>query len=160
MATATMDWIANYPSTLTKGPSSRLRGFTSFSAAGIMEPLPDEEYGAFASDVCSLLDEDLEDEPAIAEKVIAEVLDVAFRAWEFQTQSWVSPRVATDGNGGVRLNWRFNERELRAVIPQGEDRPRYLYWEEGTNFDTVENFTPASLWYWMNWLQGRDARAK
>jgi hypothetical protein len=141
MATATVDQSASYPSTLTKGPSSRL-------------------YEAFTSDLWALLDESLENEPATAEKVIVDVLEVTSRARELLTQSWISPRVATDGNGGVRLNWRFNRRELRAVIPQDDNLPRYLYWEEDSLFNTVENFTPASLWYWMNWLQGRDARAR
>jgi hypothetical protein len=70
---------------------------------------------------------------------------------------WKTPRIATDGGGGLRLTWRFGERELRAVIPADTSRPRYLYVEQGDEHYTVKNFTSMTLCDKIEWLLGIDA---
>jgi hypothetical protein len=92
------------------------------------------------------------------EPISQQALDIAL----FTTESafvklrdiWKTPRIATDGGGGLRLTWRKGERELRAVIPADTSRSRYLYVEQGSDHHTVKNFTSMTLCDKVEWLLG------
>lgn len=186
MATATADWITNaprYASSLTsiwaahpEGLGTSL-GETMESTRGnersvelqdqisripdyvLLGKLLEEDlqFRDFIDDLLSLFSENEEDEPAVAENALVQALDLTPLARSLLAQRWPSPRVATDGAGGIRLNWKTGARELRAVIPGKTNRERYLYWEDGDRYGAVQNFTAASLYRWMDWLKAEDA---
>ena len=69
---------------------------------------------------------------------------------------WTAPHVASDSYGGLRLSWIRGDKELRAVIPgnnKAETRKRYLYWDVGEKFGSIQNFTPSSLAAGLVWLK-------
>ena len=61
------------------------------------------------------------------------------------TGYWTEPHIATDGYGGLRFSWRNDQKEVRAIIPRKTKGRQYLYWEDGDQYDTVDNFTSVTL---------------
>lgn len=113
----------------------------------------DPVFSAFFQDVRALQDED--DDIPPDEKALAEVLRLVPFSRSQLAQRWAAPRVAPDGYGGVRLTWKHNQREVRAVISGIQTtRSSYIYWEDGDEYGTVSNFTPATLYSYLDRLEG------
>jgi hypothetical protein len=60
--------------------------------------------------------------------------------------------VGTDGEGGIRIEWNQNVREVRLVIPAHSDGKMYLYYQAGKSYGIVENPSAQGLAYWLGWL--------
>jgi hypothetical protein len=105
----------------------------------------DPVFSAFFQEVKGLQDDEEEDAPPDSQ-ALAEVLRLTHFSRTQLAQNWSPPRVASDGFGGVRLTWRKDQREVRAVISGGQTtRGSYLYWEDTSGYGTVPNFTAATL---------------
>ena len=62
------------------------------------------------------------------------------------------PRIAPDGEGGIRLNWIQPERELRLVLPATPDQRKYIYHQAGREYAAEYDVSEATLAYWLRWL--------
>jgi hypothetical protein len=113
-------------------------------------PTPKESFLAFCTSVLQYNDEDEDDQ--IAKNARDAALAIAQGAYARVPNKWSSPRVATDGGGGVRLTWRSGEKELRAVFPADVRRMQYLYVEHGKKHSMIKNFTAATLCNQFEWL--------
>ena len=113
-------------------------------------PAAKESFLAFCTAVLQHNNEDEDDQ--IAENARDAALAIAQSAYAGVPNKWRSPRVATDGGGGVRLTWRSEDRELRAVFPADARRTQYLYKEHGEKHWMFRNFTAATLCSQLEWL--------
>ena len=113
-------------------------------------PAAKESFLAFCTEVLQYNNEDEDDQ--IAQNARDAALAIAQSAYASVPNKWSSPRVATDGGGGVRLTWRSGEKELRAVFPADERRMQYLYVEHGEKHSMIRNFTAATLCNQFDWL--------
>jgi hypothetical protein len=93
-------------------------------------------------------DED-EDSPP-TEYAITQALYLTKDSANLLAQKWHTPRVATDGYGGLRLSWRDGKRELRAVIAGNKNKERYLYWEDTGRYGSIPNFTATTLFTYLD----------
>jgi len=123
------------------------QGRTWFSWAS---PAAKESFLAFCTMVLQYNNEDEDDQ--IAENARDAALALAQSAYANAPNKWSSPRVATDGGGGVRLTWRSGEKELRAVFPADARRTHYLFKEHGEEHSIIRNFTSATLSNEFEWL--------
>jgi hypothetical protein len=113
----------------------------------------DPVFSAFFQEVKGLQNDEEEDAPPDSH-ALAQVLRLTPFSRNQLAQNWSSPRVASDGFGGVRLTWRKNQREVRAVISGGQTtRGSYLYWEDTDGYGTVPNFTAATLFTYLDRLE-------
>jgi hypothetical protein len=114
---------------------------------------PKESFLAFCTEVLQYNKEDEDDQ--ISRNAGDAALSIAQSAYATASNKWRSPRVATDGGGGVRLTWRSGEKELRAVFPAEAGRKRYLYVEHGEKHSMIRSFTAATLCDKFDWLFSR-----
>jgi hypothetical protein len=113
----------------------------------------DSLFKTFFQEVESLQADEDEDTPPDSH-ALSEVLRLVPFSRSQLAQHWFVPRVASDGFGGVRLSWRKDQREVRAVISgEGVARGNYLYWEDGSAYGTVPNFTPATLFACLDQME-------
>jgi len=105
----------------------------------------DPLFKAFFQEVKGLQEDENEDAPPDSH-ALAEILRLVPFSRNQLAQRWFTPRIAADGFGGVRLTWRKGQTEVRAVISGARTKRRsYLYWEDGDEYYTVSDFTPATL---------------
>jgi hypothetical protein len=110
----------------------------------------DPVFKAFFQEVELLQKDDEEDVPPDSHS-ISEVLRLVPFSRSQLAQRWLQPRAASDGFGGIRLSWQKGRFEVRAVISGRETaRENYLYWEDGNTYGTVPNFTPATLFSYLD----------
>jgi len=102
-----------------------------------------ESFIGFCTEVLQFNHQDEDDQ--IAPSARDEALTVAEGAYTQLPQKWRKPRIATDGGGGVRLTWKTDRKELRAVFPADAARLRYLYIEEQGDHILIRNFTATTL---------------
>ena len=102
-----------------------------------------ESFITFCTEVLQFNRQDEDDQIAGSARDAA--LMVAVGAYTQFPQKWRKPRIATDGGGGVRLTWKTDRRELRAVFPADGARPRYLYIEVQNEHSLIQNFTATTL---------------
>jgi hypothetical protein len=121
------------------------RLYSSFNA-----PAANESFLAFCTEVLQYNHEDEDDKMAKVARDAA--LATAQSAYANVPNRWMSPRVATDGGGGVRLTWKFADKELRAIFPADVARMQYLYKEKGEEHSMIPNFTWATLCSQLEWL--------
>jgi hypothetical protein len=143
------------PPIAIRGSNSIMRPSNEDSSLLLGSSLLDEDlvFSAFFQEVKALQDDEEEEVPPDSQ-ALAEVLRlVAFSRIQL-AQRWSSPRIASDGYGGIRLTWRKGSDEIRAVI-SGEQTSRrsYLYWEDKNNYGTVSNFTAATLFTYLDRLE-------
>jgi len=113
----------------------------------------DPVFSAFFQEVRSLQDDTDEDVPPDPQ-ALAEVLRLVPFSRNQMAQRWWSPRIATDGFGGVRLTWHKGQSEVRAVISGTQTaRSSYLYCESGEDYKTIPNFTAATLFTELDKLE-------
>lgn len=62
------------------------------------------------------------------------------------------PAVTPDGEGGIRIEWRHLEREVRLICPAQSNQQPYIYFEVGDNFKIVEDVNGNALASWLSWL--------
>jgi hypothetical protein len=113
-------------------------------------PAAKESFLAFCTEVLQYNKVDEDDQ--IARNARDAALAIAESAYSRAPNRWRSPRVATDGGGGVRLTWKLGETELRAVFPADARRMQYLYLERGDWHSMIKNFTAATLCSQFDWL--------
>lgn len=113
-------------------------------------PAVKESFLAFCTDVLQYNMEDEDDQ--IAPNAQEAALAITQSAYASVPNKWRSPRVATDGGGGIRLTWRSGDKELRAVFPADVRRMQYLYVERGEEHSMIRNFTAATLCNQFDWL--------
>lgn len=102
-----------------------------------------ESFIGFCTEVLQFNYQDEDDQ--IVQSARDAALTVAFGAYTQLPQRWRKPRIATDGGGGVRLTWKTDRKELRAVFPADAARPRYLYIQVQDEHSLVRNFTATTL---------------
>ena len=102
-----------------------------------------ESFLAFCTEVLQFNSDDEDDQ--MAENARDAALAITESAYTMLPHKWRTPRVATDGGGGVRLTWKSGEKELRAVFPADPARSQYLYLERGDCHTMIPNFTAATL---------------
>jgi hypothetical protein len=113
----------------------------------------DPVFSAFFQKVQALQEDTEEDVPPDSQ-ALAEILRLVPFSRNQLAQRWPSPRVASDGFGGVRLTWRNKQYELRAVVSGGQTtRGSYLYWEDENGYGTVPNFTATTLFMFLDRLE-------
>lgn len=93
-----------------------------------------------------------DEEDQISANALTAALFTTSRAYSESPNRWRNPRIATDGSGGVRLSWKFGDKEIRAVFPSEMRRPQYLYEEQGENHCIIRNFTSITLSNKFDWL--------
>lgn len=99
---------------------------------------------------------DEEDDSPPTDYAFGQVLSLCTDATTLLGHRWRKPRVATDGFGGLRLSWKANDKELRAIVGDQEDKERYLYWEEKEKYGAERNFTGVTLFSYLDsLLQGK-----
>ena len=121
------------------------RPYSSFIA-----PSAKESFLAFCTEVLQFDHEDEDDQMATNARDAA--LALAQSAYANVPNRWTSPRVASDGGGGVRLTWKSGNKELRAVFPAQAGRMQYLYKEQGQEHSMISNFTSTTLCLEFDWL--------
>jgi len=113
----------------------------------------DTLFKEFFQELKSLQEDQDEDAPP-DHKSLAEVLRLVPFSRNQLAQKWFAPRVSSDGFGGVRLTWQRGQREVRAVISGSQtERSSYLYWENGNSYETVPDFTAATLYTFLYRLE-------
>ncbi len=60
--------------------------------------------------------------------------------------------VTSDGEAGIIIDWRLNNKLLRLDIPSSEKNKIYIYHKQGKNSDIVYNITEVTLIKWLDWL--------
>lgn len=131
------------------------RPYQEHSTLTLGSSLLDEDpvFKKFFQEVESLRKDEDEDAPPDTHAV-SEVLRLVPFSRNQLAQHWLPPRVASDGFGGVRLSWQKGRYEVRAVISGRETtRENYLYWEDGNAYGTVPNFTPVTLFTYLNKME-------
>jgi len=113
----------------------------------------DKAYAAFVDELFSLDRE--EDETPPNKDVVDWILESTVFPKKLLAQNWKKPHVTSDDEGGVRLSWREEDRELRAIIPANLSE-RYLYWQHGNEYGGLPNFGSATLYRWLSWMNERD----
>jgi hypothetical protein len=113
-------------------------------------PSPPESFHAFCTEVLQYNKEDEDDQ--IAQNARDAALTLTLNTYASVPNKWRSPRIATDGGGGVRLTWKSGDKEMRAVFPASSRRAHYLYSEQGEGHSMIPNFTAATLSQKLDWL--------
>lgn len=117
----------------------------------------DKTFAAFVNEVFALYQDEDEEVPP-SRQVVDWILESAVLSKRLLAQTWSVPRVSTDDQGGIRLSWRNAERELRAVVPAGASSERYIYWQIGDKFGGIPNFSSATLYERLRWVNERASR--
>jgi hypothetical protein len=113
----------------------------------------DSLFRTFFQQVKALERDDEEDAPPDS-RALAEVLRLIPFSRLQLAQKWSVPRISSDGFGGIRLTWQKGNQEVRAVISGNQTtRSSYLYWENGDIYETVPNFTAATLSTYLERLE-------
>lgn len=110
-----------------------------------------DSFLAFCTEVLQFNNNE-DEEDQIATNARDAVLSVTENAYSRLPHKWQRPRVATDGGGGVRLTWKSQGKELRAVFPADNRRAKYLYMEEAGAHSLIPNFTATTLCDQFDWL--------
>lgn len=76
-------------------------------------------------------------------------LDDAFRLYE---RGLPTPNIIPNGEGGIRLEWISDSRELRLICPSQNDKPAYIYYQEGNEYSVETDATPSMLITRLDWL--------
>ena len=150
-ATATMP----PPPIAIRASNSIWRPYSERSSQTLGSSLLNEDpvFKTFFQEVESLQKDEDEDVPPDSH-ALSEVLRLVPFSRNQLAQRWTPPRIASDGFGGVRLSWQIGQHEVRAVISGGETaRENYLYWEDGKTYGTVPNFTPATLFAYLDKME-------
>lgn len=98
-----------------------------------------------------LFDEDFDEDflPPTDEifKAIKEVLISVndFLGYEMTIPSF----IVADGEGGIRIEWKSNDKQLRLVMSQ---KILYLYFEDSGSYDGITNFNAEQLVEKLRWL--------
>jgi hypothetical protein len=85
---------------------------------------------------------------------------VAFRLLWKASRSLLIPlpdngNLYGDGSGGIRIEWRNGERQLRLVIHGSDPRYDYLYHQDGDEYDVETDLSPVNISGWLRWLTGQ-----
>jgi hypothetical protein len=107
-----------------------------------------------ARSIVGILNDEDEDAPP-TDFAISQTLTLVATSKILLAQRWRTPRVATDGYGGLRLSWKEGQREIRAVITGSRDSERYLYWEDPSGYGSISNFTAVTLFSYLETLIGK-----
>lgn len=143
------------PSIAIRGSSSIMRPNAERAGLLLGSSLLSEDavFSAFFQDVKALQCDEDEDAPPDS-RALAEVLRLVPFSRNQLAQRWSPPRVASDGFGGVRLSWRKEGKEVRAIISGGQTiRRSYLYWEDATGYGTIPDFTATTLYTYLDRLE-------
>lgn len=60
-----------------------------------------------------------------------------------------------DGDGGLRIEWEQDERQIRLVIHRDSSSQDYIYHQERADYALEANVTAHQLAGWIRWLTGR-----
>jgi hypothetical protein len=75
------------------------------------------------------------------------ILDLLFTAAVEMGEGRTFPygSVTTDRDGGIRIEWRNGERNVRLIVPSRQEGMRYIYFEEGEEYRAIPVVTAAEL---------------
>jgi hypothetical protein len=99
----------------------------------------------------SLLSEDYdEDFFPPTDEIFTAVKGMLFKVNDFLGYEMTIPSfIVPDGEGGIRIEWKFNDKQLRLAISQ---KKHYLYFEDNGSYDGIPNFKPEQLVEKLRWL--------
>jgi hypothetical protein len=60
-----------------------------------------------------------------------------------------------DGDGGLRVDWKQDNRQLRLVIHRASPSQDYIYHQEGTEYGLETNVSARQVAGWARWLMER-----
>jgi hypothetical protein len=64
------------------------------------------------------------------------------------------PAFSTLGDGSIHLQWKWDGREVRVLVPPTEDVPVRLYYLDGETDGVESRVTPEALGRRLQWLVG------
>jgi hypothetical protein len=160
MATALMPNLQSYESHVSRdtqldisvgGIEVRQGFFPSPDDELLVRALDSDHFASFVNDLLTSNEEDEEGEPT-SSAALKETLRLTPAACLFLQRRWTRPRVVPDGSGGLRLTWKKDAREVRAIITGQSRRPNYLYRQDERDYSAIPNFTAATLSNELAWL--------
>jgi hypothetical protein len=64
--------------------------------------------------------------------------------------------VYPDGDGGIRVEWIYGEREVKLIIKNESTDRHYLFFKRGKAYGGVYDITPTRVEDYLNWLTNND----
>jgi len=78
--------------------------------------------------------------------------DLVIRANEQMQNEFPRGTASTEHDGGIRIEWRRDNREVKLVAAAQPGSQEYLYHEEGNAHGLEKEVHPARLAEWLDWL--------
>lgn len=63
-----------------------------------------------------------------------------------------APKVSTDGFGGIRIEWRHGNKEVRTIIASNTKQQSYIYYEDPNSYALDPEITPSLVRKRLDWL--------
>jgi hypothetical protein len=124
--------------------------FESIIVNSVAEDRPLKDLARLIVDIRN----DRDEESPPTDYAVSQTISLVETSAMLLAQRWKLPRLATDGYGGLRLSWKENNRELRAVVTASREKERYLYWEDPGGYGSISNFTAITLFSYLDSLLG------
>lgn len=133
---------------LAKGLLEALRAFCSARA--------ETNISAMLTSIREIMSEELEecDIRRPTPHSLLRVLSILLPANQMMLGELPRGAVASDTEGGIRIEWRSGEKEVRLVVSDAERQESYIYYEEGDEYDIETNPESGTLANWLRWLIG------
>ncbi len=92
-----------------------------------------------------------EDYAAPSESAYTRTKNFLYEAYKVFADNLPIPYFVPDGDGGLRLRWLWQDREIRLLCPAQDTKPCHIYFEEGEIYG-AEEATLETFLNRMNWL--------
>jgi|GEM_PF-6201875 len=104
--------------------------------------------------IAKLLNEDDYDEEFIkpTNYTISRALELIFATASTFSSIPTQGKLSTDGMGGIRMEWKYRDKEIRAVISATAQGRSYIYYEQNDTYDIDTALSGTHLSYWLSWL--------
>ncbi len=120
-------------------------------ASSFNDSLRKENWLAIEGKLDALLDEEYDEDFLAPTKFIFEATEKLlsginnFLGYEMPVPTFILP----DGEGGIRIEWKLNNKHLRLVL---SEKRMYLYFEHKSKYDGIPNFKIEQLIEKLRWL--------
>lgn len=118
----------------------------------------DANLSTMLSDLAQMLQEssDSEDILPLKQNIAEATWKLLTEAHHFLRESFPLGTIYPDGDGGLRIDWTRQGRELRLVHRPSQERERYIYREFGDEYAIDYSVSPNTLANWLKWLKGNE----
>jgi hypothetical protein len=106
-----------------------------------------ETLNLVKNDLVELLAEGANEEyeiPGLSDAVFRYTSDLIAETGRIMKESFPYGSVSSDGEGGVRIEWRRGDRGVHLAVPANPDES-YIYYEEGNDYALDENISASIL---------------